>query len=294
MRPGRFDRHVDVPLPTLGDREAILAVHTRDKKLAPDVDLRVVARGTPGFSGADLANLVNEAAIHAVRAGRDTITAADFDSARERIVLGRREGSNVLLPEEKVAVAVHESGHAIVAALCPNAERVSKVTILPAGFALGFTEQLPEVERRLYSERYLRDSLAVRLGGRAAELAVFGEASTGAANDLAGATDLATRMVVEFGLSPALGPVGYSPDGPGHLGPLGPRRLWSEATQRVIDTEVARLVREAEDRATDLITGHRSALDALTDRLLEQEIVDGAAVYALLGGERLPAPAVKG
>ncbi|MDQ1497727.1 MAG: cell division protease FtsH [Actinomycetota bacterium] len=294
MRPGRFDRHVDVPLPTLGDREAILAVHTRDKKLAPDVDLRVVARGTPGFSGADLANLVNEAAIHAVRAGRDTITAADFDSARERIVLGRREGSNVLLPEEKVAVAVHESGHAIVAALCPNAERVSKVTILPAGFALGFTEQLPEVERRLYTERYLRDSLAVRLGGRAAELAVFGEASTGAANDLAGATDLATRMVVEFGLSPALGPVGYSPDGPGHLGPQGPRRLWSEGTQRVIDTEVARLVREAEDRATDLITGHRSALDALTDRLLEQEIVDGAEVYALLGGERVPAPAVKG
>ncbi|HEV7686061.1 MAG TPA: AAA family ATPase, partial [Acidimicrobiia bacterium] len=293
MRPGRFDRHVDVPLPTLGDREAILAVHTRDKKLAPDVDLRVVARGTPGFSGADLANLVNEAAIHAVRAGRDTITAADFDSARERIVLGRREGSNVLLPEEKVAVAVHESGHAIVAALCPNAERVSKVTILPAGFALGFTEQLPEVERRLYSERYLRDSLAVRLGGRAAELAVFGEASTGAANDLAGATDLATRMVVEFGLSPALGPVGYSPDGPGHLGPQGPRRLWSEATQRVIDTEVARLVREAEDRATDLITSHRSALDALTDRLLEQEIVDGAEVYALLGGERVAAPAVK-
>src|SRR5207237_5915578 len=168
--------------------------HARGKHLAPDVNLDAAARGTPGFSGADLANLGNEAAIVAVRAGRDVISAADFSEARDRILLGRREASNALLPEEKRAVAVHESGHALVAALSPHADPVTKVTILPAGQALGVTEQLPVDERHLYPETYLKDSLAVRLGGRAAELIVLGEASSGAANDLAGATDLATRM----------------------------------------------------------------------------------------------------
>ncbi len=171
-----------------------------------------MARGTPGFSGADLANLVNEAAIVAVRGNRDIITAADFDAARDRIILGRREGSNVLLPEEKHAVAVHESGHALVAALSEHADPVAKVTILPAGQALGVTEQLPLVERHLYGEDYLLDSLAVRLGGRAAELVVIGQGSTGASNDLARATDLAVKMVREFGLSKTLGPIGY-PEG---------------------------------------------------------------------------------
>ena len=177
-------------------------MHCRGKKLDPDVDLQVVARGTPGFSGADLANLVNEAAINAVRDGREVITADDFDTARDRIILGRREGSNVLLPEEKHAVAVHEAGHALVAALSPRADPVAKVTILPAGQALGVTQQLPLVERHLYSEDYLNQTLAVRLGGRAAELVEFGQGSTGAANDLASATDLAIKMVREFGLSP--------------------------------------------------------------------------------------------
>ena len=159
------------------------------------------ARGDPGFSGADLANLVNEAAIVAVRDGRNTITAADFAEARDRILLGRREATNALMPDEKHAVAVHESGHALVAALSPHADPVAKVTILPAGQALGVTEQLPADERHLYPESYLKDSLAVRLGGRAAELLVLGEASSGAASDLAGATDLATRMVREYGMS---------------------------------------------------------------------------------------------
>ena len=166
----------------------------------------MVARGTPGFSGADLANLVNEAAIVAVRANRDIITAADFDEARDRIILGRREGSNVLLPDEKHAVAVHESGHALVAVFSDKADPVAKVTILPAGQALGVTEQLPLVERHLYGEDYLHDMLAVDMGGRASELVVLGQGSTGAANDLAKATDLATKMVREFGLSAALGP----------------------------------------------------------------------------------------
>ena len=195
LRPGRFDRQITIPLPTLPERAAILAVHCRGKKLGPDVDLSVVARGTPGFSGADLANLANEAAINAVRGGREVISAQDFDDARDRVLLGRREGSNVLLPEEKHSVAVHEGGHALVAALSEHADPVSKVTILPAGQALGVTQQLPLVERHLYGEDYLYDSLAVRLGGRAAELVELGQGSTGAANDLAGATDLATKMV---------------------------------------------------------------------------------------------------
>src|ERR1019366_2539559 len=201
LRPGRFDRQVTIPLPTLAERAAILAVHSRGKRLGPDVDLMVVARGTPGFSGADLANLVNEAAIVAVRDNREIISAADFAAARDRILLGRREDSNVLLPEEKYAVAVHESGHALVAVLSEHADPVAKVTILPAGQALGVTEQLPLVERHLYGEDYLKQSLAVRLGGRSAELVELGQGSTGAANDLASATDLATRMVREFGLS---------------------------------------------------------------------------------------------
>ncbi|KJE23912.1 ATP-dependent metalloprotease FtsH [Frankia torreyi] len=283
LRPGRFDRQVTVPLPTQAERLAILGVHARGKTLAPDADLDRVARGTPGFSGADLANLLNEAAIHAVRDGRQVVTAGDLDAARDRILLGRRDGSNALLPDEKQSVAVHESGHALVAALCEHADPVAKVTILPAGMSLGVTEQLPEAERHLYSEGYLLDSLAVRLGGRAAELVVFGHGSTGASSDLTGATQLATRMVREFGLSSAIGPVGYGSQNPQYLG--GEElvsRPYSEQTQRLIDSEVARLLREAEARAIDLLSTHRYALDALSALLLEQETVDGSAVEATL------------
>jgi cell division protease FtsH len=289
LRPGRFDRQVIVPLPNQTERAAILAVHAVGKKLGPDVDLTITARGTPGFSGADLANLVNEAAINAVRDGRTTITALDFDTARDRVLLGQRESSNVLLPEEKQSVAVHESGHALVAALSENADPVAKVTILPAGMALGVTHQLPEAERHLYSEAYLTDLLAVRLGGRAAELVVFGHGSTGASNDLSEATQLAIRMVREFGLSPALGPVGYSTDSPRYLGgPIedGLRRPYSEETQRIVDEEVSRLLREAEQRAVGLLREHREALDWLAARLVEQETVDGKVVLEVLGKSR--------
>jgi len=286
LRPGRFDRQVTIPLPNVSEREAILRVHVRDKKLAPDVDLSVVARGTPGFSGADLANLTNEAAIFAVRDGREVVTADDFSSARDRIILGRREGSNVLLPEEKHAVAVHESGHAMVAALSEHADPVAKVTILPAGQTLGVTEQLPLVERHMYTEDYLHDSLAVRLGGRAAELVVLGQGSTGAGNDLAGATDLAIKMVREFGMSTVLGPVGYPEGGSVFLGNGGPgmsSRPYAEATQAEIDQEVSKLLREAEQRAVDLLRTHRPELNALVDLLLEKETVDGSDVYRLAG-----------
>ncbi len=280
LRPGRFDRQVTVPLPTQAERLAILGVHARGKSLAADADLNRIARGTPGFSGADLASLLNEAAIHAVREDRQVVTAGDLDAARDRILLGRRDGSNALLPDEKQSVAVHESGHALVAALCEHADPVAKVTILPAGMSLGVTEQLHEAERHLYSEGYLLDSLAVRLGGRAAELVVFGHGSTGASSDLTGATQLAVR---EFGLSSAVGPVGYGSQNPQYFG--GEElvsRPYSEQTQRLIDSEVARLLREAEVRAVDLLSTHRDALDALSALLLERETIDGSAVEAAL------------
>ena len=287
LRPGRFDRQVEIPLPNLKERTAILEVHSKGKPLGPDVDLGVVARGAPGFSGADLANLVNEAAIFAVRAGRETIVASDFSDARDRILLGRREASNALLPEEKRQVAVHESGHAIVAALSENADPVAKVTILPAGQALGVTEQLPEDERRLYTESFLLDSLGIRLGGRAAEKMEFGQPSTGASNDLAGATQLATRMVREFGMSSRLGPVGFATGDPQYLGSQQvTSRQYAEATQRVIDEEVARLLSEAEERATKLLESHRDALDSVVDLLLERETIDGEDVMAALGKPR--------
>ncbi|MFJ5117182.1 ATP-dependent zinc metalloprotease FtsH [Kitasatospora sp. NPDC088548] len=292
LRPGRFDRQVTVPLPSQAERAAILAVHVHGKTLAPDVDLDRIARGTPGFSGADLANLVNEAAINAVRAERATISAQDLDTARDRVLLGRRESSNALLPEERRSVAVHESGHALMAALCAHADPVAKVTILPAGVTLGATEQLPEAERHLYSESYLTDLLTVKLGGRAAELVVFGEGSTGAANDLANATALATRMVREFGLSSELGPVGYAITTPQHLGESPEdllRRPYSEQTQRTVDQEVARLLREAEARAVGLLRGHRRELEELAGLLVEQETVDGKVVLGIVNGSPRPA-----
>jgi len=288
LRPGRFDRQVMVPLPNQAERAAILAVHVNGKHLGEDVDLGRVSRATPGFSGADLANLVNEAAIFAVRADRTVITAADLVAARDRVLLGRRDSSNALLPEERWAVAVHESGHALLAALCEHADPVEKVTILPAGMALGATEQLPEVERHLYRESYLVDQLTVRLGGRAGELVVLGEGSTGATDDLVGATRLATRMVTEFGLSPALGPVGYPGGEPRFLpggGTGGYGRPYSEQTQRQIDREIARLLCEAEDRAVGLLTKHRGALEHLAGLLTEQETLDGATVLAVLHEE---------
>jgi cell division protease FtsH len=282
LRPGRFDRTVEIPLPAQAERAAILAIHGRGKKRSRDVDLDVVSRKTPGFSGADLANLMNEAAINAVRDHRSTITAADLDAARDRLLMGRRDGTNALLPEEKHSVAVHESGHALVAMLSKHADPVEKVTILPRGTALGVTEQLPESERHLYPQSYLTDSLAVRLGGRAAEIIVLGEPSTGASNDLAGATDLATRMVREWGFSTAIGPIGYGAEGASRDNPFA-ARPYAEETQRSIDQEVARLLREAEASATELLLEHRETLDRVVALLLERETVDAKDLAAISG-----------
>jgi cell division protease FtsH len=279
-RPGRFDREVLVPLPGRAERAAILAAHARGTTLGPDTDLDQVAAATPGFSGADLAGLVNEAAVTAVRAGRTTVTAADFAAARDRALLGTRHATP-LAPAELATVAVHEAGHALVATLSPHADPVSRVTVLGAGQALGLTETLPADDRRLYGERYLADTLAVRLGGRAAERLVRGEASTGAADDLAAATTLATQMVREFGLSDKLGPVSYTGPPAGHPASAGAARGYSEHTQWLVDQEVAALLAKAETAARDLLTSHREALDRLTAALLEQETVTGDQVRAL-------------
>jgi cell division protease FtsH len=279
-RPGRFDREVLVPLPSRAERRAILASHARGKHLEPGTDLGQVAAATPGFSGADLANLVNEAALTAVRAGRTTITAADFTGARDRVVLGTRDRSARLTLDELATVAVHEAGHALVAALSPHADPVSRVTVLGAGQALGLTELLPADDRRLYGESYLTETLAVRLGGRAAERLVRGEASTCAADDLASATALATQMVREFGLSDKVGPVSYGGAPPGHPA-LAMQRGYSEHTQWLVDREVAALLTRAETRARNLLTRHRDALNQLSAALLEQETITGDQVRAL-------------
>jgi len=294
-RPGRFDREVIVPLPNRAERRAILASHARGKTLQAGTDLDEVAAATPGFSGADLANLVNEAAVSAVRAGRTTIGPADFADARDRVLLGSRHATPLTV-DELVTVAVHEAGHALVAALSPHADPVSRVTVLGAGHALGLTETLPAEDRHLYGESYLEDALAVRLGGRAAERLVRGEASTGAADDLASATALATQMVQVFGLSEAIGPVSYGgPSGQPHPGLAAPRG-YSEHTQWLVDQEVAALLTGAEARARDLLTRHRKALDRLTAALLDQETVSGDQVRALAGtagavGGEVTAPA---
>jgi cell division protease FtsH len=273
-RPGRFDREVVVPLPGRSERSAILAAHARGKTLGPDADLNEIAAATPGFSGADLANLINEAALTAVRDGRTSLTAADFASARDRVLLGTRR-SSPLAPGELATVAVHEAGHALVATLSPHADPVSRVTVLGAGQALGLTEMLPADDRRLYGESYLAETLSVRLGGRAAERLICGEASTGAADDLASATALATQMVRDFGLSDKIGPVSYGDPG------LAAPRSYSEHTQWLVDQEVAAILSMAETRARDLLTSHQEALRQLTAALLEQETVTGDQVRAL-------------
>jgi cell division protease FtsH len=278
-RPGRFDRTIAVDLPTQPERLAILEAHTRSVAVGDDVDLGRVARGTPGFSGAELRNLVNEAALIAVRSEREEVTAADLDQARDRLILGQRRDSSILRDRERDRVAVHEAGHAVVGAVTEHSDPVTKVTILPSGRALGLTEQLPEEEKRLLTREEMEDQLAVMMGGRVAERILTGQLSSGAANDLARATELATRMVAEFGMSEQLGPVGYGPPDPSAFR----KRPFAESTQRDVDTEVGRVLREAEATADKLLTDRRAELQRLVDRLLEDDTVDGAEVAELLG-----------
>ncbi len=283
LRPGRFDRQITVPLPDLEERLPILQVHCKDKRMAPDVDLKVVARGTPGMSGADLANLVNEAALHAVRRGVQQVFMADFEAARDRVLMGQRRESTVLSDQEKESTAYHEGGHAVLAYVLPDADPVHKVTILPTGLALGVTQQLPIEERHTYWREYIEDAVCVMMGGRCAEQLVLGSLSTGGSNDLQRATEMARKMVREFGMSERIGPMAWGEAGQVFLGEdLMHSRDYSDVTSRVIDEEVERILREQEARATRLLTEHRRGLASVARALLDKETIDGEEVGGLV------------
>jgi cell division protease FtsH len=283
LRPGRFDRQIVVPLPDLEERLPILEVHTKDKRMAPDVDLSVIARGTPGMSGADLSNLVNEAALHAVRRGAKDVHMDDFEAARDRVLMGQRRESMALSGSEKEVIAYHEGGHAVLAYALEHADPVHKVTILPSGMALGVTQQLPMEERHIYTQPYIEDSLVVRLGGRIAEELVFGNRSTGANNDLVGCTELARKMVREWGMSDRVGPMAWGSQGMVFLGEdLMHNRDYSDDTARVVDEEVEVILRRQEDRAREVLGELRGGLDLVARALLEKETIDGAEVGRLV------------
>jgi cell division protease FtsH len=283
LRPGRFDRQIVVPLPDLDERLPILQVHCKDKRMGPELDLSIIARGTPGMSGADLANLVNEAALHAVRRGSQFIEMRDFDAARDRILMGQPRDSLVLSDLERARVAYHEGGHAVLAYVLPHADPLLKVSIIPVGMALGVTQQLPTEEKHLYPREYIEDALVVRMGGRVAEMLVYGDLSTGASDDLQRNTELARKMVREWGMSERVGPMAWGSQGMVFLGEdLMHTRDYSEDTSRVVDEEVARILREQEARATSVLTEHRAGLEAVAHALLEFETVNGDEIARLI------------
>lgn len=281
LRPGRFDRRVVVPAPDVRGRLGILEVHARRTPLAPEVDLDRIAKGTPGFSGADLENLVNEAALLAAREEKSRVEQVDLERAKDKVAMGAERRSLVQSDEEKRHTAYHEAGHAIVARLVPECDPVSKITIVPRGMSLGLTMMLPE-ERHSFSERHLRARMAMAMGGRVAEQLVFGELWTGAEQDIRQATRLARGMVCDSGMSTALGPVAWGdrPEGMG-FGFEPPRSEVSSRTAAMIDDEVRSLVDAAAARARALLEANRPLLDAVAARLLERESMDGVEFEAL-------------
>ena len=283
LRPGRFDRQIVVPLPESDERLAILKVRSQGKRMGSDIDLDTMAKATPGMSGADLANLVNEAALFAVRRGSTHIERIDFENARDRVVLGARRESLILNAEEKRATAYHEGGHAVLATVLPYSDPLHKVTILPRGMALGVTWSLPE-ERHTYSREYFEDVICKAMGGRVAEMMVFGALNSGAANDLEQATNIARRMVREWGMSDAVGPMAFAGQQQVFLGEdlMTSGREYSDEMARKIDDEISRILREQETRARTTLEKHRRGLDLVAQSLLEQETIDGAMVSRLI------------
>ncbi len=284
LRPGRFDRHITVGRPTQKGRVEIFKVHTRDVPLGDDVNLETLAAGTIGLTGADIRNIVNEAALWAARNDKSQVDMADFEYARDKVLMGAKR-EEVMQEKEKEKTAYHEAGHTLLAWTLPGTHRVHKVTIVPRGRALGVTQTLPSEDRMNHSEPELRDNLAFMLGGRAAEKLIYNETSVGAENDLERATSIARRMVMSWGMSDKLGPVSYkiSDDDPFLGREIHQQRQFSEATLEMIDAEVARLLHEAADRALQLLTSMRDKLEALTQNLLKKEELDDAEIAAIIG-----------
>ena len=289
LRPGRFDRRVIVNRPDVRGREGILRVHTRKVPLANDVDLHVLARGSPGFTGADLANLVNEAALYAARQNRKVVTMYDFELAKDRVMMGTERRSMLLTDEEKKNTAYHEAGHALVAAMIPHSDPLHKVTIIPRGAALGVTMQLPIDDKHTYTKDFLGSRLAILMGGRIAEEMFLEHMTTGAGNDIEQATEMARQMVCEWGMS-SLGPVTFGKkEEQIFLGrEIAQHRDYSEATAVRIDAEVSRLVETAHEQAKKIITDHSDVLVRIAEALLEREVLDGDDVRALVEGRELP------
>lgn len=290
LRPGRFDRQVTVDLPDIKGREQILHVHAKKIKMDLAVDLSRIAKATPGFSGADLANLINEAALLAARRNKDIVSYAEFEEAKDRVMMGPERRSMVITEKEKLVTAYHEAGHALVSNFTPGSDPVHKITIVPRGRALGLTWILPSDDRHNMSRQQLKNQLYYMMGGRAAEIIQFNEFTTGAANDISRATDLAHRMVCDFGMSDRLGPRSFG-DNSGHvfLGKeITRERNYSEETATIIDEEVKNLIDESHKYALDVLREHKEILDRVAEALVERESLDEQEFQALVRGEELP------
>jgi cell division protease FtsH len=290
MRPGRFDRQVVVSRPDVRGREEIIKVHIRKIPLAPDIDLSVIARSTPGFSGADLANLVNEAALYAARKNRKAVTQEDFEVAKDKVLMGTERKSLIISDEEKRATAYHEAGHALVAFKLPHADPIHKVTIIPRGRALGVTQQLPVDDRHTYSREYLKTTIAVLMGGRVAEELRLDHLTTGAGNDFERSTEMARKMVCEWGMSDKMGPLTFGKQEEQiFLGrEIAQHRDYSEQTAEQIDEEVRRFVMEGYNKARSVLEEHADVLTRLAEALLEREVLDANEIAALVKGDELP------
>ena len=285
LRPGRFDRQVMVPLPDVKGREKILEVHAKKSPLDEDVKFGVIARGTPGFSGADIENLVNEAVLYAARFGKDKVYMSDFEFAKDKVLMGVERKSMVISDEEKRNTAYHESGHALVAKLLPGTDPIHKVTIIPRGRALGLTQQLPEDEKHTYPKKYLLNNIAILLGGRAAEELILKDFTTGAGNDIERATNLARKMVCEWGMSETMGPLAYGKkEEQIFLGrEFATHKDYSEDTAKRIDQEVTKLVSSSYERAKQLLIDHMDLLNKIASELLEKEVLNTAELDAIVG-----------
>ena len=293
LRPGRFDRQVNVPLPDIRGRELILKVHMRKVPIEEDVKASVIARGTPGFSGADLANLVNEAALLAARAGKKIVSMEDFEDAKDKVIMGAERRSVVMPEEERLNTAYHESGHAVVAKSLENADPVHKVTIIPRGRALGVTMQLPEEDRYSHNREYLLTQIAILMGGRIAEELFMGQMTTGASNDFERATDLATKMVSRWGMSDALGPRVYGEnESEVFLGrDVSTHKNLSPSTAEKVDTEVTRIINEQYSRAKNIIEENRAKMERMTQALMEWETINAEQINDIMAGKEPQPPA---